>query len=53
MGTQNGPSFYMGQAGAGTRVRYGDTETGRGDVLLQIDARRGTTQQPSKAREFK
>ena len=49
-GTQGGPPVFMGQAGAGTLVRYGDTETGCSDVLLQFDAGRGTTQQLSKAR---
>ena len=49
-GTQGGPPVFMGQAGAGTLVRYGDTENGCSDVLLQFDAGRGTTQQLSKAR---
>ncbi len=49
-GTQGGPPVFMGQAGAGTLVRFGDTENGCSDVLLQFDAGRGTTQQLSKAR---
>lgn len=49
-GTQGGPPVFMGQAGSGTLVRYGDTENGCSDVLLQFDAGRGTTQQLSKAR---
>lgn len=47
-GTQGGPPVFQGQAGAGTLVRYGDSETGCSDVLLQFDAGRGTTQQLSK-----
>lgn len=48
-GTQGGPPVFMGQAGSGTLVRYGTTENGCSDVLLQFDAGRGTTQQLSKA----
>lgn len=47
-GTQGGPPVFMGQAGSGTLVRYGDTENGCSDVLMQFDAGRGTTQQLSK-----
>lgn len=47
-GTQGGPPVFNGQAGAGTLVRYGDTENGCSDVLLQFDAGRGTTQALSK-----
>ncbi|WP_146344950.1 hypothetical protein [Falsiphaeobacter marinintestinus] len=47
-GTQGGPPVFMGQAGSGTLVRYGDTETGCSDVFLQFDTGRGTTQQLSK-----
>lgn len=47
-GTQGGPPVFMGQAGAGTLVRFGDSETGCSDVLLQFDTGRGTTQQLSK-----
>lgn len=47
-GTQGGPPVFRGQAGAGTLVRYGDSETGCSDVLLQFDTGRGTTQQLSK-----
>lgn len=48
-GTQGGPPVFNGQAGAGTLVRYGDTENGCSDVLLQFDTGRGTTQALSKA----
>ena len=47
-GTQGGPPVFNGQAGSGTLVRYGDSETGCSDVMLQFDAGRGTTQQLSK-----
>lgn len=47
-GTQGGPPVFKGQAGAGTLVRYGDSETGCNDVMLQFDTGRGTTQQLSK-----
>ncbi|MFT5796905.1 MAG: ribonuclease Z, partial [Candidatus Azotimanducaceae bacterium] len=47
-GTQGGPPVFNGQAGAGTLVRYGKTENNCGDVFLQFDTGRGTTQQLSK-----
>ncbi|WP_299349849.1 MBL fold metallo-hydrolase [uncultured Shimia sp.] len=47
-GVQGGPPVFMGQAGAGTLVRYGSEENNCSDVLLQFDAGRGTTQQLSK-----
>ncbi|MEP5375938.1 MAG: MBL fold metallo-hydrolase, partial [Hyphomicrobiales bacterium] len=47
-GTQGGPPVFMGQAGAGTLITYGDEETNCRDVLLQFDTGRGTTQQLSK-----
>ncbi|RMH50442.1 MAG: MBL fold metallo-hydrolase, partial [Alphaproteobacteria bacterium] len=47
-GTQGGPSVFRGLAGTGTLVRYGDSETGCADLLLQFDAGRGTSQQLSK-----
>lgn len=47
-GTQGGPPVFMGQAGSGTLVTYGEEETGCRDVLMQFDAGRGTTQQLSK-----
>jgi ribonuclease Z len=46
-GTQGGPPVFQGQAGAGTLVRFGDSETGCNDVMLQFDTGRGTTQQLS------
>lgn len=46
-GTQGGPPVFNGQAGAGTLVRFGDSETGCSDVLLQFDTGRGTTQRLS------
>ena len=49
-GTQGGPPVFNGQAGAGTLVRYGDSENNCSDVFLQFDAGRGTTQQLSKLR---
>ena len=47
-GTQGGPPVFKGQAGAGTLVRYGDSENNCSDVALQFDTGRGTTQQLSK-----
>ena len=47
-GTQGGPPVFKGQAGAGTLVRFGDSENACGDVFLQFDTGRGTTQQLSK-----
>ncbi len=47
-GTQGGPPVFQGQAGAGTLVRYGDSENNCSDVLMQFDTGRGTTQQLSK-----
>ena len=47
-GTQGGPPVFNGQAGSGTLVRYGKTENNCGDVFLQFDTGRGTTQQLSK-----
>lgn len=47
-GTQGGPPVFNGQAGAGTLVKFGDSETGCSDVLMQFDTGRGTTQQLSK-----
>lgn len=49
-GTQGGPPAFNGLAGAGTLVRFGDTETGCNDVILQFDAGRGTLQQLSELR---
>ncbi|MEP6017511.1 MAG: hypothetical protein ABJ251_03380 [Paracoccaceae bacterium] len=47
-GTQGGPPVFNGLAGSGTLVRYGDSEAGCNDVMLQFDTGRGTTQQLSK-----
>lgn len=47
-GTQGGPPVFKGQAGSGTLVRYGDSDNGCSDVLMQFDTGRGTTQQLSK-----
>ncbi|MEP4195358.1 MAG: hypothetical protein ABJL99_06945 [Aliishimia sp.] len=47
-GTQGGPPVFNGQAGSGTLVRFGDSEAGCNDIMLQFDAGRGTTQQLSK-----
>ncbi len=47
-GTQGGPPVFMGQAGAGTLVQYGDDENQCGAVKLQFDAGRGTTQRLSQ-----
>ena len=49
-GTQGGPPVFKGQAGAGTLVKFGDDANNCGDVHLQFDAGRGTTQQLSKLR---
>lgn len=47
-GTQGGPPVFRGQAGAGTLVQYGDSDSGCNDLALQFDAGRGTTQNLSK-----
>lgn len=47
-GTQGGPPVFSGQAGAGTLVRFGDSDDGCNDIVLQFDTGRGTTQQLSK-----
>ncbi len=47
-GVQGGPPVFMGQAGAGTLVRYGSEDNNCSDVVLQFDTGRGTTQQLSK-----
>ncbi|MEM7299685.1 MAG: MBL fold metallo-hydrolase [Pseudomonadota bacterium] len=49
-GTQGGPPVFMGQAGAGTLVQYGDETNGCGAIKLQFDAGRGTTQRLSQLR---
>lgn len=48
-GVQGGPPVFNGQAGAGTLVEYGTEENKCGDVRLQFDTGRGTTQSLSKA----
>lgn len=47
-GTQGGPPIFNGQAGAGTLVQYGDSESGCSEHRLQFDTGRGTNQQLSK-----
>ena len=47
-GTQGGPPVFQGQAGAGTLVQYGEASKGCGDVRLQFDTGRGTTQRLSQ-----
>ena len=47
-GAQGGPGVYEGQAGPGTLVRYGDDANNCGDVVLQFDAGRGSTQRWSQ-----
>ena len=47
-GTQGGPPVVNGLAGAGTLVRYGSVSGGCGDVLMQFDAGRGTTERLSQ-----
>ncbi|MGI9233356.1 MAG: MBL fold metallo-hydrolase [Woeseiaceae bacterium] len=47
-GTQGGPPATNGQAGAGTLVQYGAVDDDCGDVLLQFDAGRGTTERLSQ-----
>ncbi len=47
-GTQGGPPAVNGLAGAGTLVRYGSVGNQCGDVLLQFDAGRGTTERLSQ-----
>lgn len=47
-GTQGGPPAVNGMAGAGTLVRFGRVANECGDVLLQFDAGRGTTQRLSQ-----
>jgi len=47
-GTQGGPPAVNGLAGAGTLVRYGNVGKQCGDVLLQFDAGRGTTERLSQ-----
>ncbi|MEM7445871.1 MAG: MBL fold metallo-hydrolase, partial [Pseudomonadota bacterium] len=47
-GTQGGPPAFSGLAGAGTLVRYGDSENNCSDVVLQFDAGRGTVQSLSE-----
>lgn len=47
-GTQGGPPATNGLAGAGTLVRYGAVSNDCGDVNLQFDAGRGTTERLSQ-----
>lgn len=47
-GTQGGPPAVNGLAGAGTLVRYGSVGKQCGDVVLQFDAGRGTTERLSQ-----
>ena len=47
-GTQGGPPAVNGLAGAGTLVQYGPVEDDCGQVLLQFDAGRGTTERLSQ-----
>ena len=47
-GTQGGPPIFNGQAGSGTLVQYGDSESGCSAIRLQFDTGRGTNQQLSK-----
>ncbi len=49
-GTQGGPPVFQGQAGSGTLVEYGEEENNCGDVKLQFDTGRGTTQRLSQAK---
>jgi len=49
-GTQGGPPVFMGQAGAGTLVQYGDDENNCSTTNLQFDTGRGTTQRLSQAK---
>lgn len=42
-GTMGGPPVANGLAGAGTLVRYGDSDNNCSDLLLQFDSGRGTT----------
>lgn len=48
-GTQGGPPVFMGQAGAGTLVQFGDSSKGCNLINLQFDTGRGTTQRLSQA----
>lgn len=41
-GTMGGPPVVNGLAGAGTLVRYGDSDNNCSDLLLQFDSGRGT-----------
>jgi ribonuclease Z len=41
-GAQGGPQAYLGQAGPGTLIRYGDDTNNCSAVRLQFDAGRGT-----------
>ena len=47
-GTQGGPPIFNGQAGSGTLIQYGDSESNCADIKLQFDTGRGTNQQLSK-----
>lgn len=47
-GTQGGPPAVNGLAGSGTLVRYGSVANECGDLLLQFDAGRGTTERLSQ-----
>lgn len=47
-GTQGRPPVFMGQAGAGTLVQFGDDSKGCNLVNLQFDTGRGTTQRLSQ-----
>lgn len=47
-GTQGGPPAVNGLAGSGTLVRYGGVGNQCGDVLLQFDTGRGTTERLSQ-----
>lgn len=47
-GTQGGPPAVNGLAGSGTLVQYGTVGNDCGDVLLQFDVGRGTTERLSQ-----
>ncbi|MEM7465023.1 MAG: MBL fold metallo-hydrolase [Pseudomonadota bacterium] len=49
-GTQGGPPVFQGQAGSGTLVEYGEEENNCGNIKLQFDTGRGTTQRLSQAK---
>ena len=47
-GTQGGPPAVNGLAGSGTLIQYGTVENDCGDVSLQFDVGRGTTERLSQ-----